>query len=261
VRSAAILLLVVVLWAVGLWAFSVRVDQSTPPAEPAPADAVVALTGSSNARITAAMKLLEDGKATRMLVSGVNPQASRADIKGVAKATRRYYDCCVDLGFQATDTVGNARETSGWMRAKGFKSLIVVTSDFHMPRAMLELHEALPDAKLTPYPVKTEDLDSGHWWRSGDGARRMIVEYCKYLVILAREAFLSLGPKAHGGQAPSSAASGNVSARLGPPPSVMARLVRATHEHRLGSVFMGPPHSAASPLQRGMTIFDVARPA
>src|ERR1019366_1248078 len=155
---------------------------------PLPADAVVALTGSSNARITAAMKLLEDGKATRMLVSGVNPEVSRADIKGVAKATRRYYDCCVDLGFQATDTVGNARETSGWMRAKGFKSLIVVTSDFHMPRAMLELHEALPDAKLTPYPVKTEDLDSGHWWRSGDGARRMIVEYCKYLVILAREA-------------------------------------------------------------------------
>jgi uncharacterized SAM-binding protein YcdF (DUF218 family) len=207
VRSAAILLLIAVLWAVGLWAFSVRVDQSTPPADPTPADAVVALTGSSNARITAAMKLLEDGKATRMLVSGVNPEASRADIKGVAKATRRYYDCCVDLGFQATDTVGNARETQAWMRAKGFKSLIVVTSDFHMPRAMLELHEALPDAKLTPYPVKTEDLDSGHWWRSGDGARRMIVEYCKYLVILAREAFLSLGPRPHPAQ-PASSASG-----------------------------------------------------
>jgi uncharacterized SAM-binding protein YcdF (DUF218 family) len=207
VRSAAILLLIAALWAVGLWAFSVRVDQSTPPADPTPADAVVALTGSSNARITAAMKLLEDGKATRMLVSGVNPEASRADIKGVAKATRRYYDCCVDLGFQATDTVGNARETQAWMRAKGFKSLIVVTSDFHMPRAMLELHEALPDAKLTPYPVKTEDLDSGHWWRSGDGARRMIVEYCKYLVILAREAFLSLGPTPHPAQ-PASSASG-----------------------------------------------------
>jgi uncharacterized SAM-binding protein YcdF (DUF218 family) len=241
VRSAAILLLVVVLWAVGLWAFSVRVDQSTPPADPAPADAVVALTGSSNARITAAMKLLEDGKATRMLVSGVNPEASRADIKGVAKATRRYYDCCVDLGFQATNTVGNARETSGWMRAKGFKSLIVVTSDFHMPRAMLELHEALPDAKLTPYPVKTEDLDSGHWWRSGDGARRMIVEYCKYLVFLAREAFLSLGPKTHPAPSLSSARpSGNVSAGLGSTPHIMA---------------------TASPLQRGMTFFYVARPA
>ncbi|HEY3948089.1 YdcF family protein [Phenylobacterium sp.] len=254
-RSAAILLLVVVLWAVGLWAFSVRVDQSTPPADPAPADAVVALTGSSNARITAAMKLLEDGKATRMLVSGVNPQASRADIKGVAKATRRYYDCCVDLGFQATDTVGNARETQGWMRSKGFRSLIVVTSDFHMPRAMLELHEALPDAKLTPYPVKTEDLDSGHWWRSGDGARRMIVEYCKYLVILAREAFLSLGPKAHPARAGPASPSGNASARLGSTAFVMARLVRATHDRRRTSVFMAPP------LPRGMTDFSAVRPA
>ncbi|HEX4196010.1 MAG TPA: YdcF family protein [Caulobacteraceae bacterium] len=203
-RSAAILLLLVVLWAVGLWAFSVRVDQSTPAADPARADGVVALTGS-NARISAAMKLLEDGKATRLLVSGVNPQASRADIRGVAKATRRYYDCCVDLGFQATDTVGNARETANWAKEKGFRSLIVVTSDFHMPRAMLELHEALPDAKLTPYPVKTDDLDSGHWWKSGAGARQMIVEYCKYLVILAREAFLSLGPRPQPAQAASSA--------------------------------------------------------
>jgi uncharacterized SAM-binding protein YcdF (DUF218 family) len=257
VRSAAILLLLVVLWAVGLWAFSVRVDQSTPPADPAPSDGIVALTGSSNARITAAMKLLEDGKATRLLVSGVNREASRADIKGVAKATRRYYDCCVDLGFEATDTVGNARETAAWMKAKGFRSLIVVTSDFHMPRAMLELHEALPGAKLTPYPVKTEDLDSGHWWRSGDGARRMIVEYCKYLVILAREAFLSLGPKAH---AQASSAPQNATARLSPTPTVMARLVRATHDHRLGSVFMDPPHSAS--LQRGMTgKFGAARSA
>ena len=188
--------MILVLWAVGLWAFSVRVDQLTPPADPANADGVVALTGSSD-RIAVAMKLLEDGRATRMLISGVNPEASRADIKGVAKATRRYYDCCVDLGFQATDTVGNARETAAWAKAKNFHSLIVVTSDFHMPRAMLELHEALPDAVLTPYPVKTSDLDAGHWWKSGGGARRMTIEYCKYLAILAREAFLSLGPRPH----------------------------------------------------------------
>jgi uncharacterized SAM-binding protein YcdF (DUF218 family) len=203
-RSAAILVMIFVLWAVGLWAFSDRVDQLTPPADPTPADGVVALTGS-NTRIAVAMKLLEDGKAGRMLISGVNPEASRADIRGVAKATRRYYDCCVDLGFQATNTVGNARETAAWAKAKGFHSLIVVTSAFHMPRAMLELREALPGVTLTPYPVKTSDLDSGRWWRSGEGARRMTVEYCKYLLILGREAFLSLGPKAHGQPAASSA--------------------------------------------------------
>jgi uncharacterized SAM-binding protein YcdF (DUF218 family) len=196
VRSAAILALVVVIWAVGLLAFAQRVDRLETPDEVTPADGVVALTGSAD-RISAAMKLLEDGKARRLLISGVNRVASPADIRGVAKATRRYYDCCVDLGFSATDTVGNARETAAWARAKGFHSLIVVTSDFHMPRAMLELHEALPDAALTPYPVKTTELDAGRWWRTAEGARRMTVEYCKYLVILAREGLLSLGPRPH----------------------------------------------------------------
>ena len=196
-RSAALLLLVVMLWIVGLMAFAARIEQSTPAAEPAEADGVVALTGASDARITAAMKLLETGKAQRMLISGVNPEASRADIRGVAKATRRLYDCCVDLGFQAADTVGNARETAKWARAHNYQSLIVVTSDFHMPRAMLELRAALPGVRMTAYPVKSRELDAAHWWRSRDGARRMIVEYCKYLAILSRQAVLSLGPKDH----------------------------------------------------------------
>jgi uncharacterized SAM-binding protein YcdF (DUF218 family) len=195
-RSAAILALVVAIWVVGLLAFAGRVDRLEAPDDVTPADGVVALTGSTD-RLTAAMKLLEDGKARRLLISGVNRVASPADIRDVTKATRRYYDCCVDLGFSATDTVGNARETAAWARANRFHSLIVVTSDFHMPRAMLELREALPDAALTPYPVKTSELDAGRWWRTAEGARRMTLEYCKYLVILAREGLLSLGPKAH----------------------------------------------------------------
>lgn len=194
-RSAAVILLLVILWVAGLGAFAQRVDRSTPPADPPTADGIVALTGASDARITEAMHLLEDGKAQRMLISGVNPEASRADIRGVAKATRRYYDCCVDLGFQATNTVGNARETARWARSRQFDSLIVVTSDFHMPRAMLELKGALPQATLIPYPVRTTELDARHWWRSEVGARRMIVEYDKYLAILFREGLISLGGK------------------------------------------------------------------
>jgi uncharacterized SAM-binding protein YcdF (DUF218 family) len=201
-RSAAILVLIVAIWAVGLLAFAQRIDRLAAPDDVTPADGVVALTGSVD-RLTAAMKLLEDGKAKRLLISGVNRAASPADIRGVTNATLRYYDCCVDLGFQATDTVGNARETAAWARAKGFRSLIVVTSDFHMPRAMLELHEALPDVALTPYPVKTSELDAGRWWRTAEGARRMTLEYCKYIVILAREGLLSLGPRPHAAAASS----------------------------------------------------------
>ncbi len=197
-KSAAALLIVIALWAVGLLAFASRVANSTPASDPPVSDGVVALTGASTARLTAAVRLLEIGKARRVLISGVNQKASRADIRGVTKATRRYYDCCIDLGFRATDTVGNARETAAWARAHGYRTLIVVTSDFHIPRAMLELRAAMPGLRLQPYPVKSEELDAEHWWRSGEGARRMVIEYSKYLAILTREAVLSLGPKDRG---------------------------------------------------------------
>ncbi len=73
----------------------------------------------------------------------------------------------------------------------------MVTADYHMPRAVLELRGALPEGRFTPYPVATDEIDVRHWWNKGPQARRMVLEYCKYLVILAREAILSLGPKEH----------------------------------------------------------------
>ena len=200
-RSLAFILILIMIWAVGLFAFAARVVRSTPPEDPQVADGIVALTGPSAARIAAAMTLLEDGKARRLLISGVNRMASRADIRTVAKAPGRLYDCCVDLGFSANDTIGNARETAAWARHNHFTRLIVVTADYHMPRAVLELKGALPEGQFEPYPVATDELDARRWWRTAWGARRMVVEYCKYLVILARESILRLGPK--DGAAPS----------------------------------------------------------
>lgn len=198
-KSLAALLILLMVWAVGLLAFSGRVEQSTPAQEPPVADGVVVLTGASNIRLEAATKLLEAGKGKRLLISGVNREATRDDVQGVTKAVKPIYDCCVDLGFAAANTVGNARETEEWAKAKGYHSLIVVTADYHMPRAMLELHAALPDTTLHAYPVATESLNAHRWWNKGSSARRMIVEYCKYLAILGREAFLGLGPKEEAG--------------------------------------------------------------
>ena len=195
-KSLALFLILVLIWVVGLFAFAARIARSTPAPDPQPADAIVALTGPSNARIVAATKLLEDGKGGRLLISGVNRKATRADIASVAKAPSQLFDCCVDLGFSAADTIGNARETASWARAYGFKRLIVVTSDYHMPRAILELKGALPEGQLVPYPVPTEEIDPHRWWKSGESARRMVLEYSKYLVILVRESILSLGPRA-----------------------------------------------------------------
>lgn len=201
-KGLAAILVLAFIWAMGLLAFVERVDRSTPAPYPQRADGVVALTGAgSNERIGAAMELLEEGRAKRMLVSGVNREASREDIRMVSRAVRRLYDCCVDLGFDAANTVGNARETEEWARAMRYDSLIVVTADYHMPRAMLELNGAMPDRRLTPYPVATSVVNPKRWWRTTGGARLMVGEYSKYLAILLREAVLSLGPR----EAPSSA--------------------------------------------------------
>jgi uncharacterized SAM-binding protein YcdF (DUF218 family) len=70
---------------------------------------------------------------------------------------------------------------------------VVVTSDYHMPRSLLELRAALPGARLHAYPVETDIVDAQRWWASGESAKRLTLEYCKYLVVLFRELVLSLG--------------------------------------------------------------------
>lgn len=198
-KSIAAFLVVALIWFSGLLAFASRVQHSTPNRAPAPAHGIVALTGAnSNERLAAAMGLLEDGYGKRVLVSGVNPKASRADVRRVSRAVRRLYDCCVDLGFTAADTVGNARETLAWAEAMRYRKLIIVTADYHMPRAMLELNAVFRGAGITAqtYAVPTKALKARDWWRNPDAARLMVVEYCKYLAILGREGVLGLGPRA-----------------------------------------------------------------
>jgi len=195
-RALAAVLVAAMLWTVGLFAFGMRVAHSTPAAEPGKAQGIVALTGGSNRRLQAAMTLLQQGHGRRLLISGVYRKTTREQIRQDARAVARpVYDCCVDLGFEAIDTLGNARETAQWAKARGYDRLILVTADYHMPRALLELRGAMPKVMLTPYPVVTDDVDARIWWRSKSGRRLMAMEYSKYLVILAREAVLGMGPQ------------------------------------------------------------------
>jgi uncharacterized SAM-binding protein YcdF (DUF218 family) len=196
-KSIAAFLVLALIWLAGLFAFADRIQRSTPAAQPEPADGIVALTGpESNERMPAAVNLLMQNLGRRVLVSGVNRAVTREELRWHTGAVKRVYDCCVDLGFTAADTVGNARETADWADAMRYKSLIVVTSDYHMPRAMLELRAVMrpPAWRLQAYAVPTPELKR-RWWRSPSAGRLMVVEYCKYLAILGREAVLGLGPR------------------------------------------------------------------
>ena len=178
--------IIALIWLVGLFAFADRVRSYTPAAEPARADAIVALTGPSAERVNAAIRLLEQDKGQRVLIAGDNREVRRQELRALTPGSNKLFNCCVDLGFEAEDTIGNAQEIAAWADAKGYDSVIVVTSDYHMPRALTEIRAAAPDLALTPYAVETPSLDNSRWWRAAVTARRMTLEYMKYLAALGR---------------------------------------------------------------------------
>jgi uncharacterized SAM-binding protein YcdF (DUF218 family) len=149
------------------------------------ADGIVVLTGGSS-RINDAMELLAAGKGRRLLITGVYPETRLAEIAHKVPKYQTSFACCVDLDRSALNTFGNALETRRWAVERQFKSLIVVTSNYHMPRAMAEIAHQLPDVRLIAYPVVSETIKAEPWWTSPSTARLLLSEYLKYIVALAR---------------------------------------------------------------------------
>lgn len=191
-RRLSFLILLIAIWTVGLFAFAGRVEQQQGVESPPVSDAVAVLTGASTLRLKAGIALLEAGKGRRLLVSGVNEKVKREDLLEVTGAWKPIYQCCVDLGFEAANTKGNAAEIAAWAATHRFRQVIIVTADYHMPRALLELRSRMPGAVLIPYPVRTEAVDAARWWRNDVQIRRMTLEYCKYLAVLAQESAKSI---------------------------------------------------------------------
>ena len=97
--------------------------------------------------------------------------------------------CCVDLDYAALNTLGNAVQTRRWALAHNFNSLIVVTSAYHMPRALAEIAHQLPDVALIPYPVVSDRLRIEPWWSNSDTTKLVLSEYLKYLAAKVRMRF------------------------------------------------------------------------
>ena len=171
----------------GFVVFANSVVATHAPADPR-AEGIVVLTGESQ-RIDDALRLLAEGRASRLLISGVNPSVSAGALANtVDPQMEAVLACCVDLGRDARDTSGNAAETRTWADERGFRSLIVVTSDYHMPRSLAELSGALPGVTLVPYPVASTNLKLDAWWSDGHAFDLLLREYGKYLVAAVRNA-------------------------------------------------------------------------
>jgi uncharacterized SAM-binding protein YcdF (DUF218 family) len=149
------------------------------------ADGIVVLTGGAS-RIADAVELLANGHGKRLLITGVHRATSSREIARVLPRYQPLLACCVDLDHSAVNTSGNAAETRRWAKALSFRSLIVVTSSYHMPRSMAELARQLPDVALIPFPVVTDKLRAEPWWDSLPTARLLFSEYVKYILARVR---------------------------------------------------------------------------
>ena len=150
------------------------------------ADGIVALTGGAS-RIADAIELLALGRGKRLLISGVNRATSSKEISRLNPEFERWVRCCVDFD-RSLNTLGNAVETRRWAESRGFRSLIVVTSNYHMPRALAEIRHQLPGVALVPFPVVTDRQRADPWWAGGATARLMLTEYAKYVFAKLRMA-------------------------------------------------------------------------
>mgnify|MGYP000647936446 CR=1 FL=1 len=156
------------------------------PAENARADAIVVLTGDEE-RISTGVRLMVEGRARRLLISGVHPATRvptelKRRIEGSDSARKALVGCCVDIGHDALNTIGNADEAREWVHAHGFGSIIVVTSAYHMLRSLAEFARAMPEIEIIAYPVTTSrSLRIDDWWRHWPTARLLAAEYVKLL--------------------------------------------------------------------------------
>ena len=156
------------------------------------ADGIVVLTGGSS-RVSDAIELLAAGYGKRLLISGVHPTSAASDISRSLPDNQALLSCCVDLDHSAINTRSNAAETRRWAHERGFKSLIVVTSNYHMPRAIVELSHAMPDIRLVPFAVVGDKWRDEPWWMSGATLRLVLSEYAKYVAAELRVRLADVG--------------------------------------------------------------------
>ena len=161
---------VIILWALGFALFCVTLGKPA-RAEVKPTQAIVVLTGGKH-RIEHAAKLLGQGKAERLLIAGADPSVRKEDLMRRLGGKRSLAACCVDLGSESVDTRSNADEAKRWLERRNYKSLRLVTSDWHMRRARYEFTHTLGrDYRIVFDAVKTEP-----------GLMTLFAEYNKYLL-------------------------------------------------------------------------------
>jgi|TARA_B100001971_G_C18205928_1_gene547609 uncharacterized SAM-binding protein YcdF (DUF218 family) len=184
-RLFGLLLIVLVgVWGYGLFAFVGMIPHQTTNVERT-TDAIVVLTGGSD-RLKEGLTLLTDKKAKKLFVSGVYRGNDVRRLLEIQQRSPADLLCCISLGYNATSTAGNAIETTGWIKSQNYRSLRLVTANYHMPRSLLEFSHLMPALEIIPHAVFPAQFKRAQWWLWPGTAALIISEYTKYIVASAR---------------------------------------------------------------------------
>ncbi|WP_412058828.1 YdcF family protein [Bartonella sp. DGB2] len=166
----------VILFLIGFGYFSYKIKTMDIPASLLKTDGVIVLTGAER-RIATGLLLLKSGRSKHLLISGVNKTTNRNTLRQSFPQNTSLFKCCIDLGWEATNTRGNAQESATWLKSHHYHRVYLVTHDYHMPRALYELHRLTPEVEFIAYPVHNTSNKGGAWnqWRL------LISEYIKFL--------------------------------------------------------------------------------
>jgi len=178
--------LLAILWLGGLLQYIDSLPESDVSAAMV-ADGVAVFTGGAN-RLDRAADLLASDRALKMLISGVDPATTEQDLATLlgAKITPSKFACCIELGYSARDTFGNAAEAAKWADRHGLNNFFLVTANYHMPRSLLLTRNASPDQIIYPLAVTSGKVVLDGWWQRPGTTRLLAEEYSKYVIVLLR---------------------------------------------------------------------------
>lgn len=154
------------LWAAGFVAFTISIYSIKPSINTQKTDAIVVLTGG-NHRIKTGLDLWRAGMAPELFITGVNESVTRFDLLSEGQQQGDLPLCCLTLGYKARTTKGNARETKEWVKANDIHSIRLVTSTYHLDRAMLEFSDIIGEkVEIIPHIVEIPDYtpESRTFW-------------------------------------------------------------------------------------------------
>jgi uncharacterized SAM-binding protein YcdF (DUF218 family) len=176
------ILIPILLWAGGYIVFAGTVANMMEPKTFQKTDTIIALTGGTN-RVTRALDLLAEGKSPYLLISGVNKDVKLKELLTLWDYQNKNLPTkAITLGFNAGNTLENAIEARDWVRGHNANQIRLVTANYHMPRALLEFHHAIPEASIIPNPVIPSELSA----RSQKFWQICFLEYHKFLLSFVR---------------------------------------------------------------------------